>query len=712
MMRDDCISGSLALKKLLILSIPWDIIPASEESNDMDIAEDVKNQFNNFGFEVKGVQYYNIPFNHILNNFLDSMRYGFRVAEKMWMLVDGKWRLINLKFMHPLYFDFGYDEYNDLNELVIGRNYGQETNIEGIDNIFNKFMILVNPYLKDGNFYGESDLMEVYMQYRAKKNIFNFRNIHLERWGSPLPEAIYEKGKVESNELDNLVKTFKHLQQRYYIIQPGQRNSDGELKGKFQINLHEAKNARATDQYEQAIQQIDTQIKRKLLIPDKLGFTDSDGGSYALGKNHLDIFLMTMKFYHNELENLINPLIRQMVDYNYSVEDYPRFEFSEIKGELEANILKTLLDYEVIDPKEKWIRGRYSIPELTEKEKEEIEKENEEKPEPDMPEDIPEEPEDIPEKELKFARGKNPFDAKKIKRTLNGMEADFLKDYSKIYKFNLSKLLGQVEKKKIIEDKDYKAIKTLRINKTNLRNLFEDYYGKLYFTGKAQAIEEVEGRLPKTELQFDEVKLQEEDWTNRKWVDNYLADYGTLGTLTAADKTFLKTVRDRAFYITGIEEDDILKKTYHIIDNGIREGLPTSTVIEQIKAQNLERLDQYGLTIARTNAAEMYNVGRMNMFTKSPLSQLIEAYHYQAIIDDRTTLFCESHDGQIIKASDPEFIYIQPPNHFNCRSMLVAVMAGEKEQKGNYFYEYDKKFDTWGTKVPNDARKPAEGFGS
>ena len=67
----------------------------------------------------------------------------------------------------------------------------------------------------------------------------------------------------------------------------------------------------------------------------------------------------------------------------------------------------------------------------------------------------------------------------------------------------------------------------------------------------------------------------------------------------------------------------------------------------------------------------------MNFFSSKDVEPFIEAYQYQAILDAVTTQFCQEHDGQIIKSSDPNFATIVPPNHYNCRSTLVPIMVEE-----------------------------------
>ena len=52
--------------------------------------------------------------------------------------------------------------------------------------------------------------------------------------------------------------------------------------------------------------------------------------------------------------------------------DYPEFKFNSIDDSIAADLLKILLDYKIIDKREGWIRRRFNIPELTQKEQDEI----------------------------------------------------------------------------------------------------------------------------------------------------------------------------------------------------------------------------------------------------------------------------------------------------------------------------------------------------
>lgn len=80
---------------------------------------------------------------------------------------------------------------------------------------------------------------------------------------------------------------------------------------------------------------------------------------------------------------------------------------------------------------------------------------------------------------------------------------------------------------------------------------------------------------------------------------------------------------------------------------------------------------------------ESFNQGRSVTF--AAYTDDIVAYRYVAILDDRTTDFCRALDGSVFELFDPDLAFYAPPNHYSCRSILVAITAQEfKEQGLNY----------------------------
>jgi SPP1 gp7 family putative phage head morphogenesis protein len=101
-------------------------------------------------------------------------------------------------------------------------------------------------------------------------------------------------------------------------------------------------------------------------------------------------------------------------------------------------------------------------------------------------------------------------------------------------------------------------------------------------------------------------------------------------------------------------------------------------------------------TLSRTNLFEAMNEARFAEFTDPELGDFVQALEYSAILDERTTEICEALNGKVFAADSPEWDAIRPPNHFNCRSVLVPITA----------------IDGWdGRESPSPAVKPQAGFG-
>ena len=111
----------------------------------------------------------------------------------------------------------------------------------------------------------------------------------------------------------------------------------------------------------------------------------------------------------------------------------------------------------------------------------------------------------------------------------------------------------------------------------------------------------------------------------------------------------------------------------------------------------------YLSTLARTNLFDAFNEGRFAEFTDPALGGFVEALEYSAVLDERTTDLCQQLDGAVWDADSPNWDTFRPPNHFNCRSILVAVTQVDV-QRG----EWD------GNESPDPPAdlQPADGFGA
>ena len=80
-------------------------------------------------------------------------------------------------------------------------------------------------------------------------------------------------------------------------------------------------------------------------------------------------------------------------------------------------------------------------------------------------------------------------------------------------------------------------------------------------------------------------------------------------------------------------------------------------------------------TLARTNLFEAMNEARFAEFTDPALGDFVQALQYSAILDERTTEICTALDQHVYAADSDVWDTYRPPNHYNCRSILVPITS-------------------------------------
>jgi SPP1 gp7 family putative phage head morphogenesis protein len=132
-------------------------------------------------------------------------------------------------------------------------------------------------------------------------------------------------------------------------------------------------------------------------------------------------------------------------------------------------------------------------------------------------------------------------------------------------------------------------------------------------------------------------------------------------------------------------------------DEGINAALDALWVDTEAQAA------AYLNTVARTNLFDAFNEGRFAEFTDPALGGFVEALEYSAVLDDRTTQLCQQLDGTVWNADSPNWDTFRPPNHFNCRSILVAVTQVDIARG---------EWDGVESQDPPEGLQPADGFGA
>ncbi len=325
MRNDDQVKVVQTLKKNAVLSAGWSVEPASEEDFDVEVAEFVETSFD----EMDGT---------LDNDILEIMTahdYGYSVTEKIFKVLDdsskhpGKIGWHALKTRRPHFFQFRQDEFGNVldNGIVQFGFLGGEKDLP-----LGKF-ILYSYNSEFGNPYGKSDLRAAHRTWWMKQNFQSWWAMYMERFAQPVTRGTF--GPNISKEHQNQLKTLlSRLRTQTSIVVP---------EGVVVDFLENKKKGSAS--YIESIDALDLAIARALLMPSLIGMTPDDKtGSFSRAKKNFDVFMIVLERVRHEIEELmLEQVIKEIVDFNFIVEEYPKFRFLPLTEENRQQIADTWL---------------------------------------------------------------------------------------------------------------------------------------------------------------------------------------------------------------------------------------------------------------------------------------------------------------------------------------------------------------------------------
>lgn len=339
MQADDQIKACLWYKKVLLAARPYDIVPASDESQDKEIAEFVSDCFKRIEFEKR------------LYEMLSAFEVGVSFGEILWEVEDSKIKLKDIKFRDPEWMYINVDKHGNILEFVQKPSSGPDVKEIHI----HPDKILHYAYQsKYSNHYGISDLRAAYRAWWSKKYITQFWNVFLERFGAPLMKMTYPAGSSVQLK-DQLKEIMRNLSSKTDILVP-----EGVV-----IELIEATRA-GQAKYDEALIYYDVRIATALLIPALLGMgVDTKRGSDSQSRLHLRTLMKVIQHIGTEISGAFEKkIIKPLVDMNFDTNKYPKFLFQDY-GEFESfeisSAIVELFNSGMLDPDQEDINFARSI---------------------------------------------------------------------------------------------------------------------------------------------------------------------------------------------------------------------------------------------------------------------------------------------------------------------------------------------------------------
>lgn len=688
----------LTIKKSFVIGDGWQIKIDEIENEEL---EEIK-EFICFCLDTnyKGIFY------DALDDILTAYQFGFSCSEIVLdNIIEGKYKgKIGLKKLitrPPHSFEFTLNPQGDIISLT-------QNGLAVIkkDLPIDKFLIYTNKS-QFGNPYGVSDFRTIYRWYIFKEMLIKFAAIAGER--NSMPYAI---GKVPKNTSETSRNTFKRILSRM------QSKGVAVLDDDAKIELLESSKAGNQEYFKIMIELCNDHMAKAFAFPELLGFSSHDSGSQALGKEQFKIYLKSVPYPQKlRLEDMITEkIIKLLVDLNFGKQDnYPWFEFNKYDNTeemlaqyilaVEKGVIKNTIEDENL------IRQKLGHPEREEDETDiepiipteiitdtQIDDTKIEKPVEEIKGDVIEEVCGEKKKEMaeikddiKFRRPLTQFEEKvslnTIKSDIETQEKEMALGLLKVVEEIKTDLENKVIKQKMVDNKKFNLVNDLTISENlvnDLKSVFSKSLNSTYKVAKQVAKEDTIKRTEFAEKQY------------------------TIGAIEP--KESIKYLEAKGISLTGTEEEFILKGVRNILNDGLKTGKTQSQVISNLEdffnqnyvAQLNSKGDEVDInsiggrldTVVRTNLNDAYNQGRMALYNDPDVKGFVDALQYSAIMDDVTTDFCSEMDGKIYPASDAIWDTITPPNHFNCRSILIPVFQGES-------YEVSDKVKA----------EPAKGFG-
>lgn len=660
MRNDDQIKAVLSVKKDFVVNTGWYIECENEVVKEF-ITDNFTNLDDDGGFE--------LTFDEILRDILSAYDYGFSIAEPVLKLGERNlWKYATVVVRPPHSFRFDIDKKGNILKVLQSTEEGEK---EFDPNIFLHFA-----YQQEyRNPYGKSDLRAAHIAWRSKKFFIKMFNVYVERFATPTVAAKYP-GSYQESDVTNLHNRIKSIQNSTIFTLPD------NIAIEFIQPAHDASTI-----YIDGMGFYNLLMARALLVPDLLGIggSETQGGSFALGKEHFRLFLNTIEKDRLLLERKVTQrLIRPLVQANWG--DYPcQFKFHPFSqtDELEmARLWKDIISTGKISPTEKGVAHIESVLRLPE-ESLEIQEHEQQNIDPltgrPMPGGKPGFPgnsndktggkEDALQKQEDDKKDKDAKEQEEKKLSQIVTERHFRKLTAYEKKLNFTDI------REVLDTSDDKVTPKLL---SAAKDIYKDYIRqirekRILGDFKPEKIEALQPHHMKAmniifKRHFTDLFEKSLEQARRELFPNGDKNFVKEGILP---EEYLEVIEAESFKAVGDYTTEITKKAKNKLVQGLKDGLSDSELSKMLQEELEDVSERWINTVVRTKTTEMYNDARKIYWENDPLaSQIVEGYQWSAILDDRVSGVCEYLDGKMFPKG--EFIdRVTPPIHFN------AIMKGE-----------------------------------
>lgn len=672
---DALLAGIIDTRITSVAGLEWRVNPASDEPEGVDIAEFVGFVLDRLG-----------DFDEKLSNILSACRTGFSVTEIMWdyVVFNGRQNIAPVELIPRRPERFRFDTDYQLRLLTKGNMLVGEEVPTG------KFLVhSFKP--RYNNPYGTSLCRAVWWYWWFKHHAFKWWLQAAERGAVVSPILWYPEHSNESEikVYEQAAKTF--LGNKYLTLPEGGTADFPHIK----IDPNFCKNL---------VETCDMQM-RVAILGSTLSTGTAESGTRALGQVHDKRGQERIEADAKSVMSTINQqLVRWIVDLNYGEQEkYPEwalnYETPKDQKEMRENI--RLAANMGIPISVKWAAGVMQI---------EIAHEGEDLiiPPPlpgsggmSIPLDETEEPEEeeeaeeVPSEEAAHRIGYKTVKARKAAQKRNAKYRDNAEELTKqaaikgypIYQDIGKQVADWVATKDTLDDA-LNDLRYLRIDGSEFADYlldaqylallrgFHDVFDVARDKGLFKAIKE--GAYSKAKRKIYRTLYGADP--DQLWIpvppEEAIEHFEKKEILTPAQFKKLEAhVRRDSLTAADMSIKAIRNKLKPALVAAIAEGETLREFTKEVGG--IVQSKAHAENIFRTNIQTSYNAGHAEAIWSPELKQIIPAFEYQAVMDDRTTPICAERDGQVYPRAALGSADVVPPAHFQCRSSIIEVWIDE-----------------------------------
>lgn len=728
---DEQVKAVCVFKRDTILSRGWTL----EYEEDSPLSEDERKA--RVGLMRKIIERMPGSFIDALNAIARGREMGFSLTEKVFapVQVDGKtWTgLAKMLARDPESFEFVTDEFGEL--VSCTQNAGGKR----IDIDLDKFVFYVHNPEYD-MYFGQSDLRSAYRSWYMKEQVLSFWGGFLERFG-----AGFIKAQVVGDQAP------RPGTPAYVAMQNAMANA---RNGASMISPPGVETEivfpSSTDAYEKAVTWHDLAIAKALLVPNLLGISHTgQTGAYSQAQVQLESFAGVLAADKQRLESCITEqLIRDLGERNWGDGEYPRFRFQPISAERTKWVIETWTKLvginAVLTTEEDETRLREMLdmpprppeaqPLINPLEQQKLQLQADAnaaqaealRQRPPAAGSNPDAVRNSREEQL--AREKKPDDAKPqadaafiravervnfavIERRQDMLAGNLVSDLSSIVARAVNRVLGTEDQLRRLTDTDVAdaaGLELSSVDKGKLRAACNRALSSSWLVGQQMSMEELRKSAP-ANMKRRRVTMTDIRENAAAYFD--LNAFRMAGNLADAVRSVIQQELQLAIKYGRTPAETRIAIWARLVAKGFseRESVRAEETDEGVMAaldalwlDDEEQAAAYLDTLARTNLFEAMNEARYAEFTDPALDGFVVAFRYSAVLDDRTTKICAALHDRVYKAGNPVWDDVRPPNHYNCRSLLIPITQ----------VDIDLKNDNWnGVESSPPPVEPQVGFG-